>query len=115
MEFTEDELQEYAAVLDAFLEKRRPPEPVRDRVDVDYRIEGQSVVIFEKRAAPFDPDKTIEVPIAKTTYVRMEDTWRVYWQPRDGKWHGYEPRPDVDSLADFLDVVDADRYACFWG
>ncbi len=115
MAFTENELQEHKKALDAFLEKRRPPEKVRDRVDLAYRIEGQSVVIFERRMLPFDPQKMVEVPVAKTTYVRSQDTWRVYWQPRDRKWHGYEPQPEVDSLGDFLDVVDRDRTACFWG
>jgi hypothetical protein len=115
MTFSDSELREHEATLDAFLERRRPPEQVRDRVDLDYRIEGQSVVIFEKRAAPRDPDRTIKIPVAKSTYVRTEDAWRVYWQPSDRKWHGYDPRPEVDSLADFLEVVDADRHVCFWG
>jgi len=108
-------LREHEAALDAFLERRRPPEQVRDKVDLDYRIEEQSIVIFEKRAAPRDPDRTIEIAVAKTTYDRAEDALRVFWQPRDRKWHGYEPRPEVESLADFLEVVDADRHGCFWG
>ncbi len=115
MAFTETEREEYEAVLDAFLERRRPPEELRDRVDVAYRIEGQSVVIFEKRALWTDPGKTIEAPVAKATYVGTEDRWRVYWQPSDRKWHGYDPQPEVDSLAEFLDVVEADAHACFWG
>lgn len=115
MAFSENELREHEAALDAFLEKRRPPEHVRDQVDVDYRIEGQSIVIFERRALWTEPGRTVEVPIAKTTYVRTQDTWKVYWQRRDRRWHGYEPQPEVDSLADFLAVVDADRHSCFWG
>lgn len=115
MAFNEHELREHQATLDAFLEKRRPPEQVRDQVDVDCRVEGQSIVIFERRSLWTEPGRTIEVPVAKTTYVRTQETWKVYWQQRDQKWHSYEPRPEVDSLADFLDVVDADRHGCFWG
>ena len=115
MAFTEKELRKHREALDAFLEKRRPPEEVRDRVDVDYRIEGQSVVIVERRMVPFDPEKMIEIPVAKTTYVRSQDTWRVYWRRSDHKWHGYEPQPEADSLAEALQIVDADRHACFWG
>ena len=115
MALSEQELREYQAVLSAFLERRRPPEPVRDQVDLDYRIEGQTVVIFEKRAAPRDPDKTIEIPIAKTSYVSTEGAWKVYWRRSDLKWHVYEPQAWVDSLADFVEVVDADAHGCFWG
>ncbi|MEA3376186.1 MAG: DUF3024 domain-containing protein [Chloroflexota bacterium] len=115
MAFTEDEVQEHEAMLDEFLERRRPPEPVRDQVDLAYRIEAQSIVIFEKRATPRDPDRAIEIPVAKTTYVRTEDAWRVFWQPSDRKWHGYEPQPEVDSLRGVLDIVDADPHGCFWG
>lgn len=115
MTFSESERQEHETVLDAFLKRRRPPEQLRDRVDVGYRIEGQSVEIFEIRALWTDAGKTIESPVAKATYVRTQDRWRVYWQPSDRKWHSYEPRPEVDSLAEFLDVVDVDPHACFWG
>ena len=115
MAFTEKELREHQKSLDAFLEKRRPPEEVRDRVDVDYRIEGQSVLIVQRRMVPFDPEKMVEVPVAKITYVRSRGVWRLYSQRRDAQWHGYEPRPEVDSLAEALEIVDADRYFAFWG
>ena len=115
MAFSEQELREHEAVLSTFLEKRRPPEAVRDQVDLDYRIEGQTVVIFEKRTAPRDPDKTIEIPIAKATYVHTEEAWKIYWRRSDLKWHVYDSQPWVDSLADFVEVVDADAYGCFWG
>ncbi|MBN1532951.1 MAG: DUF3024 domain-containing protein, partial [Spirochaetes bacterium] len=39
----------------------------------------------------------------------------IYWQRRDLKWHRYEPDPEVDTLEEFLDIVDADDYASFWG
>lgn len=115
MAFTEKELQEHKKALDAFLEKRRPPEAVRDQVDLDYRIEGQSVLIFERRMLPFDPRSPVDSPVAKMTYIRSRNVWRLYWQPHDAEWHGYEPRLEVDSLAEALEVVDTDRHACFWG
>lgn len=115
MPFSESERQEVEVKLDAFLERRRPPEQLRDRVDVAWRIDGESVKIFEIRALWTDPGETIEAPVAKATYVRTEDRWRVYWQPSDRKWHSYEPHPEVVSLSEFLDVVDVDANACFWG
>ena len=31
------------------------------------------------------------------------------------KWHGYEPTPETKNIEEFLDVVEADEYQCFWG
>ena len=53
--------------------------------------------------------------MAKATYVRSQNIWKVYWQRADLKWHSYDPDPEVDSIEDFLSVVDADKYACFFG
>jgi hypothetical protein len=33
----------------------------------------------------------------------------------DLKWHGYEPNPEVETLSDFLDIIQKDPYGCFWG
>jgi len=53
--------------------------------------------------------------MAKATYVRTRGAWRVFWQRRDLKWHGYEPRPEVDSIDEFASVVAEDAHACFFG
>jgi hypothetical protein len=34
----------------------------------------------------------------------------VFWMRSDLKWHGYEPVPEVRSLAEFLAVVGRDEY-----
>ncbi|MGD2145441.1 MAG: DUF3024 domain-containing protein [Anaerolineae bacterium] len=115
MAFSENELRKHKTTLDAFMAKRRPPEHLRGEVDLDYRIHRQSIEILERRAAWNRPGEITETPIAKTTYLRTQNKWKVYWQRSDLKWHGYEPRPEVDSLSDFLNVVDADEYGCFWG
>ena len=115
MAFSESELRKYEKVVHAFIEKKRPPVHIRDKVDLGYRIKGQSVEIFEVRSVWNKPGEKIEIPIAKTTYVRTQKLWRVYWQRADLKWHGYDPVPEVRSLEKFLDLVDRDEYACFFG
>jgi hypothetical protein len=42
-------------------------------------------------------------------------TWNVFWQRADLKWRRYEPEPEVGSLDEFLQLVDDDAHACFWG
>lgn len=47
--------------------------------------------------------------------MRSRDVWKIFWQRRDLKWHGYDPVPTVGSVDKFLEVVDRDQYCCFWG
>jgi hypothetical protein len=115
MAFTDLELARIKLAVGVFVMSRRPSPEIRDKVDLHYRIERQSVVIFEVRPYWNDPTRILECPIAKTTYVRRSDTWKVFWQRADLKWHGYGPCPEVDELEDFLELVEEDEYGCFWG
>jgi hypothetical protein len=45
------------------------------------------VVIYEIRPFWRDSSKKIEGPIAKATYVRTANRWRIFWQRADMKWH----------------------------
>lgn len=115
MAFTEPELREVHRKLESFLERRRPPEDLRDEVDLGFRIEDQSIVVFEVRAAWRQPGSKIERPIAKTTFVRSRSRWKIYWMRSDGRWHLYRPDREVSTLAAFLRIVERDEYGCFWG
>lgn len=115
MAFTQLELQRCKKVLTQFLEHRRPPAHIRDQLDIGYRITGQSVEIFEIRPDWQDKSRKRETPVAKVTFVRTQNRWKVYWMRQDLKWHGYEPTPEVHSLEAFLNVVDRDEYGCFFG
>jgi hypothetical protein len=50
-----------------FLTKRRPPEEIRHKVDLGWRHEGQSVVIYSIRPSWRDESQKIEEPAAKAT------------------------------------------------
>jgi hypothetical protein len=109
------ELKRWERDLAKFMERRRPPPPIRPQLDIGYRISGQSVEIFEVRPAWERPTERVEHPVAKATYVRSRNRWRVFWMRRDLKWHGYEPNPEVRSLEAFLNIVDRDEHCCFFG
>jgi len=115
MAISEFEIKRYEKIVGAYIEKRRPPEQVRNQVDLSFRVEGQSVVIFEIREVWNQPEKKVETPIAKATYVKNSNRWKVYWQRADLKWHRYEPAAEVKTIEEFLTVVETDEYACFWG
>ena len=115
MTFNELELKKIEKALSAFLAKRRPPAHARKQLDLGYKLSGQSVELIEIRPQWDDPNEIHEHPFAKATYVKAQNVWKVYWRRADLKWHQYEPVPTVISIEKFLDVVDADSYACFFG
>lgn len=115
MAFTEQETTDIESAMADFLTKHRPPESIRDKLDHGWRVEGQSVLIFSIRPMWQDKSKKIEEPIAKTTYVRSVNRWRIYWQRADLKWHGYQPHPEAVFFEEFLTVVVEDDHGCFWG
>ncbi len=88
---------------------------MRDQVDLACKIDGQSVEVFEIRPVYDDPTKKSELPIARTTFVRSKNLWKIFWMKRDLKWHGYEPDLEVKSIDAFLAVVERDQYGCFFG
>lgn len=100
--------------MDAYLEKIRPPVNIRPELDLGYKIDNQSVILFEIRPN-FKTQEPMEMGFAKTTYSKTDHFWKIYWHRADGKWHRYEPVPNVNRIEDFMDVVDEDKYACFMG
>jgi hypothetical protein len=115
MAFSEFEEKRYDKAIRTFLNRRRPPVNVRNEVDLGYRIKGQSVEIFEIRPFWSNSEEKIEEAVAKSTYIKKQKIWKVYWQRADLKWHRYDPDPEVNSLQAFLDIVERDEYACFFG
>ncbi|CAA6679702.1 MULTISPECIES: DUF3024 domain-containing protein [unclassified Lentimonas] len=115
MPFTEFEDASIRAAMDAFIERRRPEPSIRAEVDLAYRIEGFSVVIHEIRPSYADRSVMSEPMVAKATYVRTKNHWKVLWQRASLKWQSYDPEPTVKHIDGFIKLVDEDAYACFWG
>lgn len=115
MAVSEFEEKRIEKTMDAYLEKTRPPVHIRNELDIGYRIENHSVVLFEIRPAFRKPDQKIEHAIAKATYIKRAKEWRLYWMRADLKWHRYEPVPDVKDLGEFLRVIEEDAFGCFYG
>jgi len=115
MSLSEFELKKCEKAIAAFMKKRRPPPHIRKELDMGCRIEEQSIVVFEIRPEWRNPENTIEISVAKCTYVRTKGTWKVYWQRQDMKWHRYDLAPEVRSVEAFFDLVDRDENACFFG
>ena len=117
MAFDDLQLARVRREVDEFIERRRPPEKIRDEVDLVCRIDedDQSVVIYEIRPDWQDPDETVHTRVARMKYVKSRDVWKLYWMRRDLKWHKYPPSPEVRSLQEAIEIVDEDDNGCFWG
>lgn len=115
MTISEFEIKKCEKEIEAFMSIRRPPPHIRNQVDLAYRIEGQSVSIFEVRPDWQNPNEQIEIPVAKATYIKAKELWKVFWQMSDLKWHSYEHAPTVKSFKDFLSLVAEDKHSCFFG
>ena len=115
MALSELERKRFEKVVSRFIEARRPPPEIRPKLDLGFRLDGQSVEIFEIRPDWRNPIEKMENSVAKATYVKRAKEWRVYWQRADLKWHRYEPYPTALSIEEFLEVVNEDAHCCFFG
>ncbi|MGH8083163.1 MAG: DUF3024 domain-containing protein [Lysobacter sp.] len=88
---------------------------VKSGGDVLYRVVDQAIEVYSARPAYDDPDEIIEIPIAKFRYVRTREVWQLFWIRASGKWQGYGPRLEAQSLAELVEEVWQDPFCCFWG
>lgn len=102
-------------VMESFLERRRPPEHIRPKLDIGYRIDGQSIIIYTIRPLWNDALKIHHSDVAKATFVKAKNHWKVFWLRANLKWFSYDPKPTVKALNDFVKLVEEDKHACFWG
>ncbi|MEI6858929.1 MAG: DUF3024 domain-containing protein [Shewanella sp.] len=115
MAISEFEIKRCEKQLDNFLMKHRPPVEIRTRLDIAYRINNQSVEIFEVSPKWDDATEVVENNVAKATYVKSKKHWEIYWQRADLKWHSYKPYPTTKNIEDFLELIGVDEHACFFG
>ena len=106
---------EVIEMMENYIERIRPPQHIREELDIGYKIENQSIILFEIRPSFFKREVIIESPYAKATYVKSKAKWKVYWMRGNLKWTLYDVKKEVNSLVKFLDLVDEDKYHCFKG
>lgn len=115
MAISEFEIKRCERVLEKFLEAKRPPLHLRNQIDFGYRIENQSVELFEIRPEWQNPEVKVEQPFAKATFVKKKKLWKIYWRRQDLKWHSYQPAPSVHYFEEFLAIISEDANDCFFG
>ncbi len=106
---------EIIEVMEGYLVNSRPPEEIRNEIDINYKIENQSIIVFEIRPKWNDKTEKIEINIAKATFVKTDNIWKIFWFRSDEKWHNYKPNPTAKFLKEFVKVIEEDKHNCFWG
>lgn len=111
MAFNDIEVAQINRCMDFFMEKRRPPEFVRDEIDLRYRIWGLNVIIYEVRHIDF---RAFESPIAKITLNRSECHWKLFWMNQSEEWVT-DIKDPIQSFSDAIKMVENDVRGCFFG
>ena len=101
--------------LENFIELRRPEENIRHLVDLTYKIENQSVRIHDLRPHWKNPELIMEGNVAKATYIKNKNHWKIFWPASDGGWHPYSAQPTVKTISEFTALVAEDKHNCFFG
>ena len=114
MAFSQTEKVMIEAVLAAFVERRRPPVHLRDKLEHGFRMDGQAIELFEVRPRFDDKTRKTQLSFAKARYVKTAKAWKVYWMRGNGRWWPYQPG-QVKKVEDFIRLVEEDKDNCFFG
>ena len=115
MALSEWQTAEIKTTAEPFLEQWRSRRLSEYIKSVDIQIEDQSVILYEIHK-PFDgKGEDIFFPIAKATFQKSAEKWKLFWQMRDLKWHGYEPSLFHSDIESVFCSIDKDVLYAFWG
>lgn len=94
-------------------EKFKVPEHVTDKIKNVVEKLGNSYILYETRPAWDGNAKPwTKLSVAKMTFVKISDTWKLYWMRASGKWELYK---EYKSLKHVLNAIEKDKSGCFWG
>ena len=116
MAFVDLELRQIEKTVGSMCRRRSPPQ-FKDRLQINYEVNGHSVLVYETRPPRDGPGEWTRLGVAKFTYVRSRREWKLYWMRRDFKWHAYDPetKTETNDLKGLVRVVDEDQYGAFFG
>jgi hypothetical protein len=98
-----------------FVDSMRPPEEMREQLDVGFTFENNTLELFEVRPRSNKRDEMMYFPFATAKLIKSRGIWRLFWKRASGKWESYEPVPEVKDLAGLFEVIKKDQYGCFFG
>lgn len=101
--------------IHGFVERKRPPKDIRNQLDIGYTYSNGTFEIFEIRPQWNNPEKILHHSVAKATYFKSQQHWKLYWKRAGGKWEYYDPATILPNITDVLLCIENDVHGCFWG
>ena len=114
MALTDIEVQRVKKIVGGLCSEKSPDE-FKNELRFEYEIEKQNVVMYEVRPAWDNPSEFTRMPMAKLTYVKSENIWKLYWPRASGKWESYEPKRSSKDLGELVAEINKDTHGCFFG
>ena len=96
-------------------EELRPATTIRDKLDIGYKFQNQTLEIFEIRPRWDDSSIINNHPFAKAKFIKSKSIWRIYWLRANLKWELYEIVPEVKRISEFFKIIREDKYHVFKG
>tara|TARA_R110001583_G_scaffold4077_8_gene24399 strand:- start:16 stop:375 length:360 start_codon:yes stop_codon:yes gene_type:complete len=114
MAFTQLEREEFEHLLSERLANRKQ-HAAKKGFDIGYKFNNQSIEFFENHPSTNYERGFWNVHVAKLTYVRTKDVWKIYWMRGSLKWQGYLRCPETKKFNEALFFVNEDLDEIFWG
>lgn len=115
MTLSEFEIKRCEKAFKDFMEKRRPLPETREKLDYGWKLEGQSIEIFEIRPQWNNPEIIEHHSFAKATYINSMKIWEIYWMRGNLKWEKNKPNETAKTIEDVLEIIDVDEFGRFFG
>ena len=114
MAIPELEKKRTVARLDKFCE--RVPLHVRDQLSYHWKVRGDQITLFERRAAwRGKSGEFTDMSFARFQFNPSTHRWLLKWSDRNGRFHPYEGLESVRSFERLIDEVESDPTGIFLG
>ena len=107
------ERRRVSKLLNGYCDQRVPLQ-IRNELELRFRFEGNSVVLYERRPAWNRLGEWTESAVAKFRYFVGRQEWVLYWRDRYGRWKQYDLIGPSRVFEDFLSEIDEDPTGIFW-
>lgn len=96
------------------IESIRPPEDIRNQLDIGYSFINNSLILFEIRPSFMDENKIMNIEFAKARYYKSKEIWKIYRKRANNNWELYQIQ-EVSNIDSFFKIVKEDKLGCFFG
>src|SRR5665811_135914 len=104
------------STIKKYVESKRPDnQEIRAQLDFGYSYDGKIAILYEIRPFWNNPKEIQNIEFAKIRFYKSRQVWNLYWVRASLKWELYEPFPESSRLEKIIEIIDEDKYGCFYG